>query len=87
MNDENEETHNDNLGDVNEISLNHGSENSLSDLMRRLKDRPWFKQPKEVTLETVFKSLIGSLIMRDPTNNDEISLLIREIIAYIFRDN
>jgi hypothetical protein len=87
VNDENEETHNDNLGDVNEISLNHGSENSLSDLMRRLKDRPWFKQPKEVTLETVFKSLIGSLIMRDPTNNDEISLLIREIIAYIFRDN
>ena len=90
VNDENGETNYDNQGDVNETSLNqinfHGSENSLSDLMRRLKDRPWFKQPKEVTLETVFKSLIGSLIMRDPTNNDEISLLIREIMAYIFSD-
>ena len=87
-NEEDEENNVENDGDANDASLNpshlNGSENSLSNLMRRLKDRPWFKQPKEVTIETVFKSLIGSLIMRDPGNNDEISLIVREIIRYVF---
>jgi hypothetical protein len=79
------ETNNDIKEDENEASLSTSNLNSLehtlSDLIRRLRDRPWFKQPKELTLETVFKSLIGSLIMRDPSNNDEISLLIRETIT------
>ena len=80
-----DEANNDLKEDENETSLSTSNlnvhEHNLNDLIRRLRDRPWFKQPKEITLETVFKSLIGSLIMRDLSNNDEISLFIREIIT------
>lgn len=60
-----------------------GEQKFLSEILKRLKEQDWFKQPNEVTVETLTKYLINKLIERDPSNHEIISSFIKEIKAYV----
>ena len=55
---------------------------ALNDLFKRLKEHDWFKQPKEINIDNLIKSLIGTLITRDPSNHTDITNYILKINEY-----
>ena len=48
-------------------------------MVKRLSEHDWFKQPSEVSVESILKYLVGKLITRDPSNHEDVAKYIVEM--------